>query len=176
MKIARIIEIAHIMKIAHIMNYAHFLCTLTQCPKLFSTNAAVKRHQQSVHPLVMLQCPYCQKWLKTNSQLKRHIDDQHESTEKFSCDFCDATFRCKWNLTQHVRRHEKAKSSFCDQCSYACYSKSELGLHMRVHTGERPFSCGECEVKFKDMAALRKHEKAKHSLGVKSPARISNDE
>ncbi|CAK8691507.1 unnamed protein product [Clavelina lepadiformis] len=77
--------------------------------------------------------------------------------KRFSCKFCDKSFKRKINLRDHIRTHTGECPYQCQVCEKSFTIKCNLTTHMNIHTGERPYQCQVCEKSFIKKCNLTTH-------------------
>ncbi|CAK8691539.1 unnamed protein product [Clavelina lepadiformis] len=77
--------------------------------------------------------------------------------KRFSCKFCDKSFKCKTHLKCHIRTHTGERPYQCQVCQKSFKRKSSLHIHMRIHTGDRPYQCEVCQKSFTQKICLQRH-------------------
>lgn len=79
----------------------------------------------------------------------------------YACDFCGATFKGRYRLTEHRRRHTGERAYPCADCDKTFVHCSGLSRHRRAHHG-RPedqarFACDVCGKRFRLRDSLTAH-------------------
>lgn len=139
------------------------LFTCTECPKFFTSNAEMTRHQR-VHRRKKLTCSDCGKLFPYKSHLVRH-QSVHTGERAFVCSECGENFLCKSHLVTHLRTHTREKPLVCQDCGKHFSCNSALITHRRIHTGEKPFVCPICGKAFAQSSNLLSHQRG--HTGVK---------
>nr|CAH7764921.1 unnamed protein product [Callosobruchus chinensis] len=119
-----------------------------------------------------------------NSKLHRHMLVHSKTAGRrkliILCDYCNARFKCKRNLDEHViRKHPHCIASVssklheCAQCSYKTAIKLKLHRHMLVHSksaGLRKLVilCDYCNARFPSKQKLDDHIIRKHPDSIAS--------
>ncbi|KAG8543575.1 hypothetical protein GDO81_024282 [Engystomops pustulosus] len=139
------------------------LFTCTECPKYFTSNGELTRHQR-VHRRKKLTCSDCGKLFPYKSHLVRH-QSVHKGERAFVCPECGENFLCKSHLVTHLRTHTREKPLVCQDCGKHFSCNSALITHRRIHTGEKPFVCPICGKAFAQSSNLLSHQRG--HTGVK---------
>ncbi|XP_044151892.1 zinc finger protein OZF-like [Bufo gargarizans] len=139
------------------------LFTCTECPKFFTGNAELIRHQR-IHRRKKLTCSDCGKLFPYKSHLTRH-QSVHTGERAFVCSECGENFVCKSHLVTHLRTHTREKPLVCQDCGKHFSCNSALITHRRIHTGEKPFVCPICGKAFAQSSNLLSHQRG--HTGVK---------
>ncbi|XP_066443175.1 gastrula zinc finger protein XlCGF53.1-like [Eleutherodactylus coqui] len=139
------------------------LFTCTECPKFFTSNSELTRHQR-VHKRKKLTCSDCGKLFPYKSHLIRH-QSVHTGERAFVCSECGENFLCKSHLVTHLRTHTREKPLVCQDCGKHFSCNSALITHRRIHTGEKPFVCPICGKAFAQSSNLLSHQRG--HTGVK---------
>ncbi|KAM3910121.1 uncharacterized protein RB166_021298 [Leptodactylus fuscus] len=139
------------------------LFSCSECPKFFTSNAELTRHQR-VHKRKKLTCSDCGKLFPYKSHLIRH-QSVHTGERAFVCPECGENFLCKSHLVTHLRTHTREKPLVCQDCGKHFSCNSALITHRRIHTGEKPFVCPICGKAFAQSSNLLSHQRG--HTGVK---------
>ena len=84
----------------------------------------------------------------------------HGKLEKrYSCTFCQKSFKHQYTKDIHERIHTGKKPYLCKICSKAFRSKSILLQHEVTHTGEKRYYCKYCDKKFGQLVNCKRHER-----------------
>nr|CAI5818734.1 unnamed protein product [Callosobruchus analis] len=152
-----------------------------------------KNHPNFFTPIArkVYACTICVYKTDQKSVLDRHMST-HPGTvsgsQRISCVHCDATFKFKISLDDHVvRKHPKFIKSVtrklheCSKCSYKTTIKSNLSKHVTIHpvaasshkypessSSYEPSTCTHCNVVFKSKKALDDHVVREHPNFIKS--------
>lgn len=83
----------------------------------------------------------------------------------FHCQSCDAIFKRRYSLKQHVVQwHTDTGPFLCQLCGQSCSQSAELESHMCVH--HTLFECSACSATFTNDAKFKTHVRTQHP-GVK---------
>lgn len=121
-------------------NVEIFICPT--CGKAFDVKGAMSRHMNKEHLMkkegYIYECEHCQRRFKKEEHLRKH-EKTHDSSVKFKCDNCIASFRQKNSLIAHRSRvHQigadgkllESLNFGCERCK-SCFGTSvELKRHM----------------------------------------------
>ena len=72
--------------------------------------------------------------------MKRHVSTVHEVKKAFKCDVCNAEFKSKRGMKDHIITsiHEGKKQFKCDICNFNFGQRSNLDQHVAtVHEGKK---------------------------------------
>ena len=167
-----------------------------QCPKVFKTNAAVRKHIRVSHSKQPYKypCCNCSQGAMSEEGLQSHNENKHGS-KQFLCSYCSDTFNTSKNMKLHVARMHTEKNIQCDQCEKMFPNLKVLNLHiknvhlrmcvkicpicdkeingvnvykchMNRHNGIRPCSCETCSKSYLTNRDLKKHQNV-HTLPFK---------
>lgn len=90
----------------------------------------------------------------------------HTSDKPFSCDMCDATFKCSNSIRIHKRlMHMPQVEAECEICHKIFKNANTLKSHMHLHTNP-DLKCDFCDKTYKVRDSLRRHIRAFHN-GIK---------
>lgn len=108
-------------------------------------------------------CGQCDKAYSSPWKRARHIKVVHVD-QLLACDKCGVTFKCKMNLTRHLRTSHAATpaaalAAVCTVCERKFSCRDSLKRHMMVHTGERPYVCSVCSKSFTNTFNLKTHSR-----------------
>ncbi|XP_023721818.1 zinc finger protein 569 isoform X2 [Cryptotermes secundus] len=114
-------------------------------------------------------CETCGYVLLRKTALIMHQQRKH-GPQKFSCSYCDKTFRNAVGMKVHERCHTKVAAEKTEPTSYICEfcGKSFRGKktlkdhHLANHSDEKPYKCDKCDRNYGSLASLGIH-KATHS-------------
>ncbi|VEN37676.1 unnamed protein product [Callosobruchus maculatus] len=155
------------------------LFTCKHCNATFKTKRALDGHVVEKHPEFitsvsrkMHECKIC--FYKTihSYKLNMHMSKHPETASSYKlsrCVHCEATFKTKTALDEHVfKKHPDfaapvdKKIFECSQCSFRTVRKSYLRKHMLTHSNYKLYTCTHCDAKFKRNATLNDHIIRKH--------------
>jgi hypothetical protein len=104
-----------------------FQCNV--CAKIFSRNAGLKRHKESVHGAGSFSCDKCFKTFNRNDAYVRH-----ERTCSIICKYCDPGFDSGSELSIHVQSQHTDKKYMCSKCVKKYIEKRDLKKHQQKCT------------------------------------------
>nr|CAI5843057.1 unnamed protein product [Callosobruchus analis] len=116
------------------------------------------------------ECTNCNYKTTFKFNLKKHML-KHCSSRNLTCSQCDASFRSKTMLDNHVsQRHtnlatpSEETTHECSQCQYKTEAKSDFDEHMLTHSNVASDlnPCEHCDMSFKHKAALYNHVIKRH--------------
>ena len=133
------------------------------CGKNFTLKGEMNRHIKTVHMKVKtIKCSFCPKTFA-----KKVVRDSHEllhtGARPFQCDQCVKAFKCKGDLTNHVKYHHNPelenKTFYCDECGKYYDNIGSLNSHkLTIHTIEpNSLSCNKCPCVFNSRSGLKYH-------------------
>nr|CAI5868649.1 unnamed protein product [Callosobruchus analis] len=154
-----------------------------QCNAIFERQITLDEHILRTHPNSIAsvtskihQCTRCAFKTTVSGCFKEHLSKHPEtSSNKFStCTHCDATFKRKSSLDNHlIKQHPNFISSVtnkihkCTKCSYETTISSHLKSHLSKHS-ETPAICAFCHAPFKSRTSLDDHILKKHPTFIAS--------
>ncbi|CAH1983460.1 unnamed protein product [Acanthoscelides obtectus] len=133
--------------IGHMMKHTRAKVTCTKCDASFTFKQSLDNHIIQKHPefaasvsCKVHECTHCEYKTTHPGSLNRHIVRHNEA--KLKCTKCDASFRLKQSLDDHILRiHPEFTASVsrkiyeCTQCEYKITRKDRFNNHLRKHTG-----------------------------------------
>lgn len=138
-----------------------------QCDKQYLKSSHLNMHIRVIHQDTNLeiQCDAegCDKVFRREQSFQYHKRLKHsEKTsdpQKWVCDECGKTFKCKWNLNQHKIRHAGIEHYpfKCDQCPKRFVASKDFKAHTLRHAGIKNFECDFCGLKKTTMKELKIH-------------------
>nr|CAI5858918.1 unnamed protein product [Callosobruchus analis] len=153
-------------------------CNVTFTNKFTLDNHVVRKHPEFITTVArkIYECPKCTYKTTFKNTFKRHISSHSEtfSNKKLNtCIHCDASFRDKRALDEHViRKHPNFMSSVtgklheCTKCTYKTVRKRSLDKHLLNHpeiaSNFKPKICIHCNATFKGKMSLDDHVVRKH--------------
>lgn len=128
-----------------------------------------------------ISCHLCQHEFGSRQSLYVHFKEQHsEHGRPFKCDFCQATFKRKSHLDDHVSSHTGETRYTCKYCEAKFTRAKQLMRHRRSCHKEYPlkteppniqsslsegqFKCKYCPKSFKHRPSLNFHVKTHYEL------------
>ena len=118
------------------------------------------RHLKQEHSVNECPCPKCGKTYSRAQSMLFHMSkhDEEDDDEYFECGECQAKFKKKEKLDQHIfKKHEGGYE--CEHCNKRFSEQSTLKEHTRIHTRERPYQCTECGSTFSFQSTFLSHRK-----------------
>ena len=91
---------------------------------------------------------------------KNHLEagsSVHKGENKFECQQCDKTFKCKSLLERHTLTHSGVKNHKCIECGKTFTRKSTLTRHTLTHSGVKNYECKDCVKTFTRKSTLTTH-------------------
>ncbi|KAL1451800.1 hypothetical protein WDU94_006144 [Cyamophila willieti] len=151
-----------------------FKCSQESCSDVFSTWGPCKSHLYEKHDiecdLITCPVPTCTYVCSTRSQLGSHLKHHARVHKRHACESCDAVYRTRAMLLQHVTREHKKKRKqkqegdrwyTMKQCLLCLRTYSDikcLKKHIReVHKRLKPFQCAVCGFSTGRKASLQLH-------------------
>ncbi|KAI8118465.1 Zinc finger protein 358 [Lucilia cuprina] len=108
-------------------------------------------------------CKICDKSFREHYAVRRHYRIAHSEERPLQCEYCEASFKYKFNLDYHMAKHIPKKRFECVFCKKSFVLRYELQIHLRTHTNERPYKCQFCSFAFAHQTNLKNHQKVKHN-------------
>ena len=145
-------------KITHVpidLRELPFTCHI--CAKSFGNQANLNQHLKTHDRTVSQPCPICEKHV---FDVKRHIKQSHGEKKKYTCNICgQQVFR----LGKHIKYHhpEQDVRFTCEYCEKSFKTKAQLGRHVNIHTGVKE-ACPFCSHKSSTRGNLFMHMKSLH--------------
>ncbi|CAH1983472.1 unnamed protein product [Acanthoscelides obtectus] len=148
------------------------------CNAAFKAKQSLFGHILKKHPNFsrtvsnkIYECIHCEFKTAGRSSFVRHMAN-HNSTKAFECSNCDAAFKSKMLLDNHViRKHAESIASVsskiheCGFCDYKTVVKRYLNGHMSVHSVTKVSDlhvCKHCNASFKAKQSFIDHILKKH--------------
>ena len=145
-------------KKSHLVRHSSVPKICVTCNQVFCSG---KNHKKSAHP--SYSCEHCKKSFEDNAHLRRHIGSiqtkagvwvnkcelcevnfctlkelgKHKKSHKHmtsNCNFCDGSFKTKWNLKVHMSNR---KELLCPQCGKSLCNNYDLKVHMNSAHGQK---------------------------------------
>nr|CAI5830849.1 unnamed protein product [Callosobruchus analis] len=159
------------------------LITCTHCEAKFKSKQKLDEHTLKKHPDLIAsvsskihECIYCTYKTTRKDVFLRHMEDHPEAEDSYqhsTCIHCNAVFKRKRNLDDHiVRKHPdfiafvSSKIHECTHCSYRTAMKANLDHHMLKHPetadSYRYIACVHCNATYKTKKSLDDHTIRKH--------------
>ncbi|XP_072941326.1 uncharacterized protein [Epargyreus clarus] len=113
----------------------------------------------------IFKCRKCDASYKTKDDLKDHMSTHDSIDNHFVCETCGNVFLRQDYLQKHIMIHMGVKRHECSYCNLRFVQKSSLNVHLRKHTGERPYKCDVCPQRCVSSSNLRAHRR--RHLGIK---------
>lgn len=101
-------------------------------------------------------CSLCGASFVCRTNLTNHLK-KHQGIEDYTCDLCGKSFVRRDGLQKHLDYHADIKSSQCKICNRKY--KGHLMQHMRTHMKEKPHACAHCDMRFVQRSQLTVHER-----------------
>ncbi|CAG04154.1 unnamed protein product, partial [Tetraodon nigroviridis] len=101
-------------------------------------------------------CGQCEAAYRTKLQLTNHVEQVHIGV-RYPCNICGKQFMKETSLKRHELIHTGERPHQCTVCGKTFLTANELKLHNRYHTGERPYKCEECGKAFIQSGYLKSH-------------------
>nr|CAH7729029.1 unnamed protein product [Callosobruchus chinensis] len=154
--------------------------TCIHCNATFNTDKWLDAHIVKTHPgfagsltRKIYECTLCPYKTVFKYKLDRHMLKHAETDKINACIHCNATFKNKADLDEHVvRRHPNFTSSLsrkiyeCTQCVYKSLRKKSFVKHMSRHPeavpGDSLNRCVHCNATLRSKRALDDHVVRKH--------------
>nr|CAI5858920.1 unnamed protein product [Callosobruchus analis] len=152
----------------HLKHSTCIHCNVTFTNKFTLDNHVVRKHPEFITTVArkIYECPKCTYKTTFKNTFKRHISSH--SVHSCSCSHCDASFRDKRALDEHViRKHPNFMSSVtgklheCTKCTYKTVRKRSLDKHLLNHHFKH-ITCVHCNAAFKSKATLDDHVVRRH--------------
>ena len=172
------------------MDYFESQCS--HCPKVFTSENALKKHKFEFHYSVenKFDCNQCGKGYQSKLKLNWHTKNSHK--KKF-CELCNV-FVSHGNFSRHKKEkhlvlNENLNPLFkCEKCGKALSRKEALENHMKscgsifnkeedkslLKTEKSPFPCVSCDKGFSKNKYLKAHMKTHETKKTRDPLETLN--
>ncbi|CAH1980885.1 unnamed protein product [Acanthoscelides obtectus] len=168
---------------SHMTKHTGVKLACTKCDASFTFKASLDDHTLHKHPEFIAsvsskihECTHCEYKTTFSQQLANHMT-KHIVTAKIICTSCDASFRSKQSLDNHILlKHPEITASVarkvheCTYCEYKTTYVHCLARHTIKHTGPK-IMCTECDAAFKSKQSLENHILLKHPEFIASVSR-----
>ncbi|XP_037825302.1 uncharacterized protein LOC119613358 [Lucilia sericata] len=177
--IAKLVEVDN----SDISSKLRILCQF--CAKVFHFEKDFQKHLKT-HNINVLSgvadgeqnylfyCKVCDKSFREHYAVRRHYRIAHNEERPLKCEYCEASFKYKFNLDYHMAKHIPKKRFECDYCKKTFVLRYELQIHLRTHTNERPYKCQFCSFAFAHQTNLKNHQKVKHNKVLTNSSILKN--
>ena len=125
----------------------------------------LKKHFIINKDLKLFKCGVCEEKFTRQGQLVQHVVTLHSKLEPYTCNHCNASFKGKIELNNHLRLQHQITHRFmtskrifqCKNCRFKSFETAdELEKHMK--TCKKKFECKTCGKRFPVAIKLRQHE------------------
>ncbi|GAB6029060.1 hypothetical protein CHUAL_004845 [Chamberlinius hualienensis] len=147
----------------------------SHCDRKFIKKPSLISHLKTHADQNKIVCVKCGVISDNEEEHKKHCEI-HSTEPTFSCGRCDATFRRRQQLIQHMAGHDKHN---CHLCQINFSTKKQLEQHKKkVHdiavTAVKKHQCNLCSKNFYRPATLKKHIEVHHSDPKSPPKQIKS--
>lgn len=133
------------------------------CSETFESKRALISHQKK-----HFYCQFCDANFTDRAELGVHNREKHQNERPWTCSLCNASYRCRFDLTRHKLKHEGRKFYACGSCGQDFYASADLKQHeASVHSAvprSKPFMCGQCGKRFFTRGHLNTHRRSHSTL------------
>nr|CAH7755041.1 unnamed protein product [Callosobruchus chinensis] len=163
----------------HLMQRSRQVVSCHHCDTTYTSKERLGNHIIKEHPDLLAsfkgriyECLYCTYKTAIKHYLTTHTR-MHCMDEVNVCKHCDATFKRKISLCDHIiKKHPDLRASFpykiqeCSHCDYKTARKSDLDRHMMKHldksSNRNLDTCLHCNATYKSKRYLHDHIVKKH--------------
>ena len=115
-----------------VKNISRAQCDTLTKKRLATQSEPLPQRKKNKTTQKLQKCYDCNATFKSKSGLKQHISSIHEGKKTFKCDTCDSTFAQKGLLKTHISSiHEGKKTFKCDICGAYSRTKRKIIDHIR---------------------------------------------
>nr|CAI5823498.1 unnamed protein product [Callosobruchus analis] len=151
------------------------------CHESLNSKTALDEHIVKTHPNLsvsvgkkIFECPQCDFKAIGKRYLNNHMLTHSKTMSHYklsTCKHCDATFRKKTSLNDHIiRKHPESATSVdsavykCTKCTYKTILRNDMEKHMSVHSEKPPklTTCSHCNSTFVNKRMLDAHVVNQH--------------
>nr|CAH7755131.1 unnamed protein product [Callosobruchus chinensis] len=158
-------------------------CNATYKSKRNMDNHIIRKHPDSIASVSskIHECKYCMYKTTVKAQFSEHMTQHYETADsyKLRCGQCDAIFRRKSSLDEHiVRKHPNSIASVsskiheCTYCAYQTVIKPHFARHMLKHPetadSYKLSRCIHCNAIYKRKMSLDDHILRRHPEHIAS--------
>ena len=143
----------------HLEKHKPQICPVCGCT--FALASSLTRHAYN-HEENRYKCDASDYTSHFESELKAH-KIIHRKNPAFQCMVknCGKWFRCKWELTVHIKKHD-GKVFKCDTCDFSTNLEKQLKEHQRKHSDDCAYQCKACNKGFHYRSGLKRHRDHEH--------------
>nr|CAH7755133.1 unnamed protein product [Callosobruchus chinensis] len=152
------------------------LKTCIHCNTTFERKKHLDEHTVCEHPDFIAsvsskihQCTRCTFKTVMKANLARHMLKHPDSSNLSRCIYCNATYKSKRNMDNHIIRKHKIHE--CKYCMYKTTVKAQFSEHMTQHyetADSYKLRCGQCDAIFRRKSSLDEHIVRKHPNSIAS--------
>jgi len=103
-------------------------------------------------------CPVCQKTFAQNSNFRNHVRT-HSDERPYVCLVCLIGFKERYHLKKHMLfKHTGQLNEACRLCGKRFKDLTAVRAHERTHSDARPYACSRCDRMFKTSECLWHHQ------------------
>ena len=119
----------------------------------------VKRQSRSGSVAHQWSCPTCGKIFAQNSNFRNHVRT-HSEQRPYVCLVCLVGFKERYHLKKHTLfKHSPGQlNEACRLCGKRFKDLTAVRAHERTHSDVRPYACSRCDKMFKTSECLWHHE------------------
>jgi len=125
-----------------------------------------KRNARAVSSPEQWFCPVCRKTFSQKSNFRNHVRT-HSDERPFVCLVCLIGFKERYHLKKHTLfKHSPGQlNETCQQCGKRFKDLTAVRAHERTHSNVRPYGCTRCDKTFKTSECLWHHENRSKTCG-----------
>lgn len=140
--------------------------TLPPAAAAVRSNGPVKRHARTSSAPEQWSCPVCEKTFVQNSNFRNHVRT-HSDKRPYVCLVCLIGFKERYHLKKHMLfKHSPGQlNEACRLCGKRFKDLTAVRAHERTHSDARPYQCSRCSKMFKTSECLWHHQNRSKTCG-----------
>lgn len=125
-----------------------------------------KRHARTGKAPEQWSCPVCEKTFAQNSNFRNHVRT-HSDKRPYVCLVCLIGFKERYHLKKHMLfKHSPGQlNEACRLCGKRFKDLTAVRAHERTHSDARPYQCSRCSKMFKTSECLWHHQNRSKTCG-----------